>query len=124
LSSNTPLSFCPLLTAIDVAKHVEPASACDTAVQQVVSAYADLRTSFAAYAAALSVREAARTAYDAAFDSYLQGVGTYTDVASEQTALARADADKQDAHANVFTAAAALAFATGTIRANRPGTEP
>ena len=29
-----------------------------------------------------------------------------------------ADADKEDAHANVFTAAAALAFATGTIQAN------
>jgi outer membrane protein len=32
--------------------------------------------------------------------------------------LARADSDKEDAHANVFTAAAALAFATGTIKAN------
>jgi outer membrane protein TolC len=94
------------------------ASVRDTAVQQVVSSYGDLQTSLAAYAAALTVRQAARTAYDAAFDSYLQGVGTYTDVASEQSALARADSDKEDAHANVFTAAAALAFATGTIRAH------
>jgi outer membrane protein len=90
----------------------------DAAVQQVVSAYSDLRTSLAAYAAAVTVREAAQTSYDAAFDAYLHGVGTYTDVASEQTALARADSDREDAHANVFTAAAALAFATGTIRAN------
>jgi hypothetical protein len=37
-------------------------------------------------------------------------------VASEQTALASADADREDAHANVFTAAASLAFATGTIQ--------
>lgn len=88
----------------------------DAAVQQVVSAYSDLRTSLSAYAAALTLREAAQTAYDAAFDAYLHGVGTYTDVASEQTALASADADKEDAHANVFTAAAALAFATGTIQ--------
>ncbi len=90
----------------------------DAAVQQVVSAYSDLRTSLAAYAAAVTVREAAQTSYDAAFDAYLHGVGTYTDVANEQTALAHSDADKEDAHANVFTAAAALAFATGTIRAN------
>jgi outer membrane protein len=88
----------------------------DAAVQQVVSAYSDLWTSLAAYSASLTVRRAAQTAYDAAFDAYLNGVGTYTDVASEQTALANADADKEDAHANVFTAAASLAFATGTIQ--------
>jgi outer membrane protein len=92
------------------------AEARDAAVQQVVTAYSDLRTSLAAYAAALTLRQAAQTSYDAAFDSYLNGVGTYTDVASEQTALASADADRQDAHANVFTAAASLAFATGTIQ--------
>jgi outer membrane protein len=90
----------------------------DTAVQQVVSAYSELRTGLAAYAAAVTVREAAQTSYDAAFDAYLHGVGTYTDVTNEQTALARAAADKEDAHANVFTAAAALAFAAGTIQAN------
>ena len=90
----------------------------DAAVQQVVSAYSDLRTSLAAYAAAVTVREASQTSYDAAFDAYQHGVGTYTDVASEQTALARADSDQEDAHANVFTAAAALAFATGTIQSN------
>ena len=91
------------------------ASVRDAAAQQVVSAYNDLWTSLAAYAASLTVREAAQTSYDAAFGAYLNGVGTYTDVASEQTALASADADKEDAHANVFTAAAALAFATGTM---------
>jgi outer membrane protein len=88
----------------------------DAAVQQVVTTYSDLTTSLAAYAAALTLREAAQTSYDAAFDAYLNGVGTFTDVANEQAALARADADRQDAHANVFTAAAALAFATGTIQ--------
>ena len=64
----------------------------------------------------MTVHQAAQSAYDAAFDAYLHGVGTYTDVASEQTALASADADREDAHANVFTAAASLAFATGTIQ--------
>jgi outer membrane protein len=88
----------------------------DAAVRQVVSAYSDLRTSLAAYAATVTVREAAQTSYDAAFDAYSHGVGTYTDVATEQTALAHADAEQEDAHANVFTAAATLAFATGTIQ--------
>jgi outer membrane protein TolC len=88
----------------------------DTAVQQVVSAYNDLKTSLASYTAALALRDAARTSYDAAFDAYRNGVGTYTEVASEQTSLARADAEMEDAHANAFTAAAALALATGAIR--------
>ena len=97
------------------------AQARDAAVQQVVSAYSDLRTSLSAYAAAMTLHQAAQTAYDSAFDSYQHGVGTYTDVASEQTALASADADREDAHANVFTAAAALAFATGTIQTSSSG---
>ena len=90
----------------------------DTAVQQVVSAYNDLKTSLAAYSAALAVREASQTAYDAAFDSYVHGVGSYTEVSTEQMSLARADAEKEDAHANAFTAAAALALATGAMRAS------
>jgi len=90
----------------------------DTAVQQVVSAYNDLKTSLASYTAAIALRDAARTSYDAAFDAYRNGVGTYTDVATEQTSLARADAEMSDAHANAFTAAAALALATGAIQAN------
>jgi outer membrane protein TolC len=88
----------------------------DAAVQQVVNAYNDLKTSLAAYSAAIALNTAAQTAYDAALEAYLHGVGTYTDVANEETSLARADADKEDAHANVFTAAAALAFATGAVQ--------
>jgi outer membrane protein TolC len=88
----------------------------DIAVQQVVSAYSDLKTSLAAYAAAVAVREAAQAAYDSAFDFYVHGVGSYTEAATEQTSLARADAEMADAHANAFTAAAALALATGAAR--------
>jgi outer membrane protein TolC len=86
----------------------------DTAMQQVVSAYSDLKTSLAAYAAALALQEAAQIAYDSAFDSYAHGVASYTEVATAQTSLAQADAEKEDAHANAFTAAAALALATGS----------
>src|SRR5205807_7253073 len=88
----------------------------DAAVQQVVSAYNDLKTSLAAYSAALALRTAAQTAYDAALDAYLHGVGTYTDLANEETSLARADAEREDSHANVFTAAAALDFATCAVQ--------
>ncbi len=85
----------------------------DQAVQQVNDAYDALRTSFAEYAAAVTLTQAARTAYDAALDAYRQGVGTYTDLVSDETALDRAQSELEDAHANVFTAAAGLAFATG-----------
>jgi outer membrane protein len=68
--------------------------------------------------AALALRTAAQTAYDAVFNAYRHGVGTYTDVASEQTSLARADAETEDAHANAFAAAAALTLATGAIHSN------
>ena len=88
----------------------------DAATLQVVSAYNDLKTSLAAYSAAVALREAAQTAYEAALGAFNGGVGTYTDVASELSSLATADAQKEDAHANVFTAAAALAFASGVVQ--------
>ena len=88
----------------------------DAATSQVVSAYNDLKTSLAAYSAAEALRTAAQTSYDAALGAFNGGVGTYTDVASEETALAVADAQRADAHANVFTAAAALAFSLGTVQ--------
>ena len=88
----------------------------DAATLQVVSAYNDLKTSLAAYSAAVALSAAAQTAYDAALGAFDSGVGTYTDVASEQSSLAMADAQKEDAHANVFTAAAALAFASGMLQ--------
>ena len=87
----------------------------DAATLQVVSAYNDLKTSLAAYSAAAALRTAAQTAYDAALDAFNSGVGTYIDVASEQNSLAMADAQKEDIHANVFTAAAALALASGMV---------
>ncbi len=87
----------------------------DTATRQVTDAYDALHTSYAEYVAALALTEAAQTSYDAALDAYQHGVGTYTAVATEETALSQAQSAKEDAHANVFTAAAALAFSTGAI---------
>ena len=97
------------------AAHAALDHARDAAVQQVTDAYDALRTGFAEYTAALALTEAAQTAHDAALDAYRYGVGTYTELVNAETALSQAQSEKVNAHANVFTAAAALAFATGSI---------
>jgi outer membrane protein len=89
----------------------------NTAVKQVTDAYDALETGFAEHASATALQEAARTAYDAALDAYGHGIGTYTDLVNSETALTRSQSALGDAHADVFTAAAALAFATGSISA-------
>ena len=85
----------------------------DTAAQQVVKAYNGVVTSLAEYEASSELSRAAHTAYDAALRSYRQGVGTYTDVATEENAVVQAETQVEDARASAHTAAAALAFAMG-----------
>ncbi len=87
----------------------------NTAVKQVTDAYDALETGLAEHAAAVALQEAAQSAYGAALDAYGHGLGTYTDLVNSETALTRSQSALADAHANVFTAAAALAFATGSI---------
>ena len=89
----------------------------DSAAQQVVRAYDGLITSLAEYEAANALSSAAHTSYDAALRSYKQGVGTYTDLATEENAVVQAETQVEDARASAHTAAAALAFAMGTIGA-------
>jgi outer membrane protein len=91
------------------------AAARDSASQQVVRAYNGLLTSLAEYEAATVLTQAAHTAYDAALRSYRQGVGTYTDLATEENAVAQGDSQVEDARANAHTAAAALALSMGAI---------
>ena len=88
----------------------------DTVAQQVVKAYNGLVTSLSEYEAATVLTQAAHTSYDAALRSYKQGVGTYTDTATEENAVVQAETQLEDARASAHTAAAALAFAMGTIR--------
>jgi outer membrane protein len=87
----------------------------DSAAEQVVKAHNGLLTSLSEYNAAIVLSEAAHTAYDAALRSYRQGVGTYTDLATEENAVVQAETQVEDARASAHTAAAALAFAMGTI---------
>jgi outer membrane protein TolC len=88
------------------------------ATQQVVQAYDDLQTSLEQFAAAAVLRKTAEVSYDAALQAFSQSVGTNTDLASSQTALAQPDASLEDAHAGAYTASAALALATGASRTN------
>ena len=87
----------------------------DTAARQVVRAYNALITSLAEYEAASALSAAARTSYDNALRSYRQGVGTYTDLATEENAVTQADTQVEDARANAHTAAAGLALSTGAL---------
>jgi outer membrane protein len=97
----------------------------NAAVKQVTDAYDALKTGLAEHAAADALRDAARTAYDAALDAYRHGLGTYTDLVNDETALTRSQSALEDAHADVLTAAAELAFATGSIASDstRQGVE-
>jgi outer membrane protein len=87
----------------------------DAAASQVVKAYNTLITSLAQYEAARAVGAAAHTAYEAALRSYKAGVGTYTDLATEENAVAQAENQIEDARAASHTEAATLAFAMGSI---------
>src|SRR3984957_7754602 len=93
--------------------HEQLSAARDSASQQVVRAYNGLLTSLAEYDAATVFSQAAHTAYDAALRSYRQGVGTYTDLATEENAVVQGDTQVEDARANAHTAAAALALSMG-----------
>jgi outer membrane protein len=90
----------------------------DTASQQVVRAYNGLLTSLAEYDAATALSQAAHTAYEAALRSYRQGVGTYTDLATEENAVVQGDTQVEDARANAHTAAAALSLSMGAMNAS------
>jgi outer membrane protein len=87
----------------------------DSVSQQVVRAYNNLLTSLAEYEAATALSEAAHTAYEAALRSFRQGVGTYTDLATEENAMIQGDTQVEDARAGAHTAAAALALSMGAI---------
>lgn len=100
------------------------AKAQDRASQEVVKAYDDLLSELAEYHAATAYREAAQTAYEAALRSYRQGVGTYTDLSTEENAVVQAETQVEDARANAHTAAAALAFAMGAVAVPSPAEIP
>jgi outer membrane protein len=91
----------------------------DRAVQEVTDAYDQLQTSVAEQEAAAVVAETASTALDAALDAYRNGMGPLSDVITSENGLSDAQLERETARANVFTAAASLAFATGSLVSER-----
>ena len=85
------------------------------AIREIVSAQNKLRTSLAANDAAAVLKSTAQTTYDAALDSYRHGVGTVTTAIDAETHLFQAEVAEDDAYTSSLSAAATLAFATGTL---------
>ncbi len=93
------------------------AKAQDEAAREVVSAANGLRTSLAAYSAAEALAGAAQTSFDAAFDSYRNGVGSVTAAILAETQLLQARQAVTDGYSIALSAAATLAFTTGALGA-------
>ncbi|RUL62255.1 TolC family protein [Dyella dinghuensis] len=89
------------------------AEAKDTASQQVVEAYNNLKTSLDNRNQALAYTHASEVAYQAALDSYRRGLTSVTELTSNEAVLAQAEASQEDANASVSIAQAALDLAIG-----------
>ncbi len=87
------------------------------AMREIVSAQMALRTSLAESDAALTLKATAQTSYDATLDSYKQGIGTITASVDAETHLFQAQLAEEDAYTSALSAAATIAFATGTLGA-------
>ncbi|SCK25724.1 Outer membrane protein TolC [Variovorax sp. HW608] len=90
------------------------------AVLQIVQAQDALQTSLAAFEAATALDAAARITFDARLDAYRHGVGTVTEVALADTQWLLARNAAADAYSHALSAAATLAFATGSLGAALP----
>jgi outer membrane protein TolC len=87
------------------------------AVREIVSAQITLRTILAANDAALVLKAAAQTSYDATLNAYKQGIGTVSASVDAETHLFQAELAEDDAYTSALSAAATIAFATGTLGA-------
>jgi outer membrane protein len=87
------------------------------AAREIVVAMNSLKTSVAANEAAAVLQEASKTTYDAALDSYKHGVGSVTVVIEAETKVLQANLASDDAYSSALSAAATLAFATGSLGA-------
>ncbi len=85
------------------------------AMREIVSAQIALRTTLAANDAALALKAAAQTSYDATLDAYKQGIGTVTASVDAETHLFEAELAEDDAYTSSLSAAATIAFATGKL---------
>ena len=90
------------------------AAARNDASQQVVQAYNNLKIeSIDNRAQALAYTRASDVAYQATLDSYRRGLSSITDLMNNEAVFAQAQADQEDADADVQNAMAALYLALG-----------
>ncbi|MGB8356799.1 MAG: TolC family protein [Chthoniobacteraceae bacterium] len=93
----------------------ELAGARDAAVREVWKAYTDFKTALHKQDSAEKLLVAAKNAYDAVFDSYKHGLGTYVEVASAQSNLTMARGVEHDTRSAIFETATTLALAVGEL---------
>jgi outer membrane protein len=85
------------------------------AIREIVGAQNALETSLAADEAARTLQDVSQISYDAALDAYKHDVGTITAVVAAQTQLLQATLASDDAYSSTLSAAATLAFVSGTL---------
>lgn len=87
----------------------------DTVVREVWKAYTDFKTAVRKQDSAAKFLAAAQSAFDAALESYRQGLGTYVDVANAQHNLDAARSVVVDTRSAILTSSAALALSVGDL---------
>ena len=94
----------------------------DTAVEEVMTAYIDLKTAMRKQDAAEVLLSAAQTAFDASLESYKHGLGTYVDVEVAQKNLATARTTLVDSRSAIYTSRTRLALSVGDLAKPAPAT--
>lgn len=92
----------------------------DAVVREVWKAYTDFKTAIQKQESAAIFFTAAQSAFDAALESYRQGLGTYVDVANAQHNLDAARSIVVDTRAAIYTTSAALALSVGDLAKPSP----
>ncbi len=94
----------------------------DTVVREVWKAHTDYKTAVQKQESSAKFFDAAQSAFDAALESYRQGLGTYVDVANAQHNLDAARSIVVDTRAAIYTTSAALALSVGDLARPAPST--
>ncbi len=87
----------------------------NVAAQEIVDAYSLLHSSLAAYTASGPLLDAGQETYETALGLYENGLTTLAEVSQSKIALNDARLLREQAFADTFAAATALAFATGQL---------
>jgi TolC family type I secretion outer membrane protein len=95
----------------------------DTAVEEVIKAYVDLKTALRKQDAAEVLLSAAQMAFDANLASYKNGLGTYVDVEVAQKNLAGARSTLVDSRSAIYTSRTTLALSVGDLARPAPANQ-